>query len=84
MMVRNALSEWFYFGKDVYEDRLERCKMLVFLEYGDHPLMSWDEQVQEFKKRIMESRLLKGEDIVFPWTYEPILEEDIVMYPMSG
>lgn len=84
MMVTNALTEWFYFGMDVYEDRLDKCNALLFIVgYHNYRLPTWGDQVQAFKKRIVESRCLQGVETNFSWSYEekPDALEVELLYP---
>lgn len=62
-MVDTALSEWFYFGEDVYNDRLKKMYELLGLakmEVFGASLKSYKEQLDVFKCRILDSRCLYG------------------------
>lgn len=62
-MVENAMSEWFYFGEEVYNDRMVKMKKLLEVTNMHEFLpmiLSYDDQVTAFKTRVVESRCLYG------------------------
>lgn len=69
-MVENALAEWFYFGKQVYEDRMGKILQLLartnMLEFSPK-VLTYDDQVMAFKSRVLESRCLFGVEPGMCW-----------------
>jgi len=72
MMVQTALTEWFYHGKEIYEDRFEKCMTMLQKAglgmFTRDQFSTFEEQEIAFKRRVMESQCLKSIEIKFPWS----------------
>jgi hypothetical protein len=80
-MVDTAMAEWFYFGKEVYDDRrakveilIRRCGLVEHLE----KLLTYDQQVIGFKTRVLKSRCLFGVEPQMSWVKDFVPLDDYV------
>lgn len=78
-MCDTALAEWFYFGAEIYEDRLDKIKLLLDkTDMSEHKvrLLSYEDQCFAFKSRILKSRCLFGKELKFSWldSFEPKID----------
>lgn len=88
-MCDTAMAEWFYFGRDVYDDRFGKvCTLLDRVGMSEHKvrLLSYDQQVLGFKSRVLKSRCLFGKEVSFSWlaNYSEPQEVQGVEYLPSG
>lgn len=88
-MCDTAMAEWFYFGRDVYDDRFSKvCTLLDRVGMSEHKvrLLSYDQQVLGFKSRVLKSRCLFGKEVSFSWLadYSEPQEVQGVEYLPSG
>lgn len=89
MMCDTALVEWFYHGKLVYLDRLEKVKQLLVLTgMIEHVprLLSWNDQCVRFVHRLNDSRCRAGMQPKLCWSKfsESTAEDALEMEPMAG
>lgn len=85
-MVENALAEWFYFGRQVYEDRVDKILRLLartnMLEFSPK-VLTYDDQVMAFKSRVLESRCLFGIDPKMSWVKDFVFVEPEIAMAMN-
>lgn len=78
-MVDTALAEWFYYGREVYEDRFAKCvDMLNQVCYSFHVphLVTYEQQLIRFKVRVLESRCLFRVQPPMKWAREFVPPSD--------